>query len=288
MTKAIIARQPDGTIQLTIDISKAVVKKNYDQQLIEAAKKAKISGFRKGKAPKKLVEEKIDKSRVYEAVIQKLVPEAYLEAIKEHQLNPVIAPKVELLKAKEDEDWQFRATTCEAPKIELRDYKTEIRKNLAPAKLWTPEKGKEEKDKGQEPTVEEKIQKVIEALLELAQFSLPAILMEEELNRSLSSLINQANSMGMTIDQYAQSTGKTTSQIREEYRIRVESELRLLLILNELAKREKIEVSDKEIEDLTKASGDKKVAKQLTDPLQKEYLRGVLSRRKTLEKLANL
>jgi len=288
MQKTIIARQPDGTIQLTITVSKSTVKKNYDQQLAEAAKKAKISGFRKGKAPKKLVEEKIDKSQVYETVIQKLVPEAYLEAIKEHQLNPVIAPKVELLKAKEDEDWQFRATTCEAPKIELKDYKTEIRKNLAPAKLWTPEKGKEGQDKGQEPTAEEKIQKVIEALLELAQFSLPAILMEEELNRSLSSLINQANSMGMTIDQYAQSTGKTTAQIREEYRIRVESELRLLLILNELAKREKIEVSDKEIEDLTKASGDKKVAKQMADPLQKEYLRGVLSRRKTLEKLANL
>jgi trigger factor len=288
MPKAVIAKQPDGTIQLTITISKSTVKKNYDQQLVEAAKKAKIPGFREGKAPKKLVEEKIDKSKVYEEVIQKLVPEAYLEAIKEHQLNPVIAPKVELLKAKEDEDWQFRATTCEAPKIELKDYKTEIRKNLAPAKLWTPEKGKVEKDKEQEPSVEEKIQKVIKVLLETIQLVLPSILVEDELNRSLSSLINQANALGMTIDQYAKSTGKTTAQIREEYRIRVESELRLLLILNELAKREKIEVSDKEIEDLTKASGDKKVAKQLTDPLQKEYLRGVLSRRKTLEKLANL
>jgi FKBP-type peptidyl-prolyl cis-trans isomerase (trigger factor) len=286
VNKAIIARQPDNTIQLTITINKAVVKKSYNQQLAEAVKKAKIPGFRKGKAPKKLVEEKTDKNKVYEAVIQKLVPEAYLEAIKEHQLNPIIAPKVEILNAKEGEDWQIRAITCEAPQIELKNYQAEIKKNLAPTKLWTPgkDKGKEEK----EPSHEEKVQKVIETLLKLAQFSLPSILVEDELNRSLSSLINQANSLGMTIDQYAQSIGKTTTQLRQEYQSRVEEELKLLLILNEVVKREKVEVSDKEIDDLAKASGDQKLAKQLADPLQKEYLRGILARRKVLEKLASL
>ena len=288
MAKTIIAKQPDGTIQLTITISQEVVKKNYDQQVAEAVKEAKIPGFRKGKSPKKLVEEKIDKTKLYEAVMQALIPNAYLEAVKEHKINPVITPKIELLKAKEGEDWQIRATTCEAPKIDLKNYQQEIKKSLAPTKLWTPDKdkGKEEKEAG--PSQEEKVQKVIEALLKLTQFSLPSILVEDELNRSLSSLINQANSLGMTIDQYAQSTGKTTTQLRQEYQSRVEEELRLLLILNEVVKQEKVTVADKEIDDLAKASGDEKLTKQLTDPLQKEYLRGILARRKVLDKLASL
>jgi FKBP-type peptidyl-prolyl cis-trans isomerase (trigger factor) len=288
MSKAIIARQPDNTIQLTITLDKGIIEKAFEKQLAETTRKAKIPGFRKGKAPKKLVEEKIDKNQIYEAVIQELVPQAYLEAIQEHQLKPIINPKVELLKAKEGEDWQIRATTCEAPKIELKNYQAEIKKNLAPAKLWTPDKDKGEEEKETKPSLDEKIQKVIEILLKIAPFNLPSILVEDELNRSLASLIDQANSLGMTIDQYAQSTGKTTAQIREEYRTRVENELRLLLILNEICQREKIEASDQEIEALIKASGDQKLIQQLTNPLQKEYLRGILARRKTLEKLASL
>jgi len=288
MSKAILARQPDNTIQLTITLGKDIIDKAYEKQLAEAAKKAKISGFRKGKAPKKLVEEKIDKNQVYETVIRELIPEAYLEAVKEHQLKPIINPKIELLKAKEGEDWQIRATTCETPQIEIKDYQSEIKKNLAANKLWTPGKDNDKKDKEVGSSHEEKIQKVIETLLKMAQFSLPLILVEDELNRSLASLIDQANSLGMTIEQYTQSVGKTTTQIREEYRTRVENELRLLLILNEIARREEVEPTDQEIDALIKASGDQKLAQQLTNPLQKEYLRGILARRKTLEKLASL
>ena len=287
MPKAIIAKQPDGTVQLTITIDKDSVKKSYDEEITKAVKEAKIPGFRKGKAPKKMVEEKINKEELYQKVIQKLVPEAYLEAVKEHKLNPILTPKVELLKAKESEDWQIRATTCETPQIELKDYKSEVKRALAPTKLWTPGRD-EEKGKEKQQSQEEKIQKVIEVLLKIAQVSLPAIMVEDEVNRSLSSLLNQVNSMGMTIDQYAQSTGKTTTQLRQEYRVRVESELKLLLVLNDIVKKEQIKVSDQEVEGLAKASGDEKLAEQLSDPLQKEYLRGILARRKALETLAKL
>lgn len=290
MPKAIIARQPDGAIQLTITISKGNVQKNLEKQLKKTAEEAKVPGFRKGKAPQKMVEEKINKEELYQKVIQELIPEAYLEAIKEHQLNPIITPKIELLKAKEGEDWQIRATTCEAPKIELGNYQEEIKKALAPTKLWTPGKGEKAKGKEEsekEASTEEKIQKVIEVLLKTT-VSLPAIMVEDEVNRSLASLLNQVNSLGMTIDQYAQSVGKTASQLREEYRARTEGEIKLLFILNEIAKKEQIKVPDQEIEALAKASGDEKIAKQLQEPLQKEHLRGIISRRKVLENLSRL
>jgi len=289
MAKTILARQPDGTIQLTITIDKGLIQKSFSEFLAEAIQKVEVSGFRKGKAPKKLAEEKIDKNKIYELIIQELVPEAYLAAVKENQLKPIISPKIELLKAKENEDWEIRATTAEAPKIELNDYREIVRKALAPAKLWTPEKGeKPDSEKKTEATQEEKIQKTIEILLKNFSFSLPQVIVEDELNRSLTNLLNQVNSLGMTVEQYLQSSGKTSSQLREEYQSKIEGELRLLFILSEIANREKIKISDQEIESLAKASGDEKLSRQLSDPLQKEYLKGILARRKALETLASL
>ena len=289
MAKTILARQPDGTIQLTITLDKGLIQKIFSKFLAEAIKEVELPGFRKGKAPKKLAEEKIDKNKIYELIIQELVPEAYLEAVKENQLKPIISPKIELLKTKENEDWEIRATTCEAPKIELKDYRKIISQALAPVKLWTPEKGdKADSEKKTEATQEEKIQKTIEILLKNFSFSLPQVIVEDELNRSLTNLLNQVNSLGMTVEQYLQSSGKTSSQLREEYQAKIESELRLLFILSEIANREEIKISDQEIESLAKASGDEKLSRQLSDPLQKEYLKGILARRKALETLASL
>jgi len=286
MAGSTLAKTDTGEVQLTITIPKAQVKKAYDEALKEAVKEVIVPGFRKGKAPQNLAEQRIDKSKLYERVLQQIVPQAYTQAIKEHKLAPIISPKVELLKAQEGQDWEFRATTCERPEVKLGDYKDKIKKALAPTKLWTPDKGKPKE--GGKPTLEEKTQKVIQALLQEVKFSLPQVLVEEELNRALANLINQTNSMGLTVDQYLTSIGKSTEQIRGEYRARVESDLRLQLTLDEIARKEKIEISQKEIDDLIKATGDEKIRENLNTPLQRAYIKGVLLRRKALDFLAKL
>ena len=49
--------------------------------------------------------EKIDKTKIYQEVVKELVPKAYQKALTEHKLTPIISPKVEVLKAKENEEW---------------------------------------------------------------------------------------------------------------------------------------------------------------------------------------
>lgn len=287
MPKSTLAKTDTGEIQFTITIPKQTVKEAYDGALEEAIKDIVVPGFRKGKAPKNLAEQKIDKSRLYEKVLQQVVPQAYAQAVKEHKLAPIISPKIELLKAQEGQDWEFRATTCERPKVKLGDYKEKIRKSLAPTKLWTPDK-KDAQQKGEKPSLEEKTQKVIQVLLEEAKVSLPQILVEEEVNRALSNLINQTNNLGLTVDQYLASIGKSSDQIRAEYQQRVESDLRLQLTLDEIARKEKIEASKKEIDELIKVTGDEKVKENLNTPLQRAYIKGILQRRKALDFLAKL
>lgn len=286
MTKSILAKTATGEVQLTVTIPVQKVKAAYDKAFEEIAKELELPGFRKGKAPKKLVEEKIDKSKVYERVLQTLVPQAYIEAVKEHNLKPILSPKVELLKAKEGEDWEIRATTCEAPEVSLGNYKDEIRKSLAPTKIWTPATQKSQKST--ETTEDEKTQKAIQKLLEIVKVDLPEMLVEDEVSRTLANLINQTNTLGLTIDQYLSSIGKTAQSLRAEYKEKVVGQLKLQFALDEIAEKEKIEVSDKEVDDLIKATGDEKLKQNLNEPFQKEYLKGILRRRKSLDFLVKL
>lgn len=276
MTKSVLATTQTGEIQLTITIPVAEVKKTYQQVLAELTQATQIAGFRKGKAPKKLVEEQTDKNKIYEQVIQKIVPQVYLTAIKQHSLKPILLPRVELLKAKEDEDWEIKVTTCETPKVDLGNYKEEIRKVLAKPK------------KDSQDSEDEKIQKTIQTLLQNAATALPEILVEEELNRVLANLINQTEKLGLTIDQYLASIKKTSDQLRAEYRQRVESDLRLQFILDAIAKTENIGTSEKEIDDLVTTTGDEELKRSLNSAPQRESLRGVLTRRKTLDFLTKL
>lgn len=276
MTKPVLATTQTGEIQLTITIPVAEVKKAYQQVLTGLTQATQIAGFRKGKAPKKLVEEQTDKNKIYEQVIQKIVPQVYLTAIKQHSLKPILLPRVELLKAKENEDWEIRATTCETPKVDLGNYKEEIRKVLVKPK------------KDSQDSEEERIQKIIQTLLQSVTIALPEVLVEEELNRLLANLINQTEKLGVTIDQYLALINKTSDQLRAEYKQRVESDLRLQFILDAIAKSENIGASEKEIDDLVTTAGDEELKRSLNSASQRESLGSILTRRKTLDFLTKL
>jgi trigger factor len=84
--KSTLAKATDGTITLTIALAKKDVAKTRELLIEEYVKTADLAGFRKGKAPRKLVEEKVDKEKLQEETLKKMLPTAYLEAIKEHNL----------------------------------------------------------------------------------------------------------------------------------------------------------------------------------------------------------
>lgn len=286
MTKSVLAKQEGGTIQLTITIPVATINETYKEVVVSVTKNAEIPGFRKGKAPQNIVNDKIDKNKIYEEVIEKIVPQAYLESIKEHKLNPILSPKVELLKAKEGEDWEVRITTCEAPLIDLGDYKDKVKSAITSSKLWTP--GNTEAQKKPESTEEEKTLKAIEALLTSVKITIPEVIIEDEINHSLSGLINQTNSLGMTIEQYLTSIGKTADQLKSEYREKITKDLTVQLSLNKIAQEEKLEVAEKEITDFVNALGDQKAKDEFSNPDQQLYLKSILLRRKALDFISHL
>lgn len=277
---------PDGTIQLKITIPWRRVEESYQKTLASLAKEVEIKGFRKGRAPKKLVEEKLGKSAIYKEVLKTLIPNVYIEAIKEQEVKPIVNPQIKVISLEEGKDWQIQATICELPKVNLGDYKEEIKKALAGEKIWLPETAKARRKT--ENTEGKRLGKIFKALLETAKIQIPEILIQEETNRMLSRLIDQTNRLGITVDQYLTSIGKTSKQLRAEYRAQAEKSLKLELILSNIAEEQKVEIKDEEIEKMIKAAPDEKTRKAMDTPAQRAYIRQLLRKRAVIDNLMKL
>jgi trigger factor len=80
--------------KINIEIEPDSVEKEMDKALKDVAKKAKIHGFRPGKAPKNIVEKHYGEE-VRSEVMNRLISDSYLTALREHKLSPVDMPKIE-------------------------------------------------------------------------------------------------------------------------------------------------------------------------------------------------
>lgn len=273
---SVIARQDNGNVQITYTIPFDLVSKTKLKVLTEISKDIEVAGFRKGKAPISKVEEKTNPNKLTEHILKHLLPAAFTDSVKEHKLNPAIYPKFNAIKLDPDKDWEIRAITCEIPEIKLSDYKEKIAGELRASKIVVP--GKKEQNKITD-------EKLIEILLKSIKLDIPEILIEEEVNGRLSSLLARVEKLGLQLEGYLQTVGKTPESLRQEYRKQSEDAIKLELILNKIALVEKIEVTEPEIEEFIKSTGSDptKVEKP-----QKDSLVRVIQRRKALEKLSNL
>lgn len=264
----------DGTIELTITIPWAEVGKTYESVVVDMVAKAELPGFRAGKAPRELVEKNLDKTKVYEEALKTLIPAAYNEAVTKEHIHPIVNPKIELKDATENKDWVFRALTCERPAVTIGDYKQAV--SGLKTKILKP--GEEPK----KPTLDE----LLMALYSTITTTLPALLIEHEVNRLLSELIDQTKKLGLTVEQYLASTRRTSEGIKKEYEEQAKRTLTLEFALEEIADREGILVSDDDVEAVIKTGKTDEEKDALK--AQKYYLASVLRRQKTLDFLASL
>lgn len=104
-------------------------KKYLDQAVVEISQELKISGFRPGKAPKNLVEQKVGKGVVLNKAAQKAVEKSYVEFVAKEKLEVIGAPEVEIEKIEEGMVLQYKVTVSVMPKGRLGNkYKAKIKK----------------------------------------------------------------------------------------------------------------------------------------------------------------
>jgi len=282
MSKSVVKLLPKQTTEIEITIPWSEIKDSFEKVFAEVAKEAEIPGFRKGKAPKNLIEKKINRSKIYEEVVRQVIPKAYQEAVTTNNLKPVTAPKIEVVKAKENEDWVVKATLALKPKIDLKNYKEKISQlKSGKTKIWTPGTSAE-KEKPTGPSLDE----IINALLEATDVELSDILIEEEANRLLAQLIDQTQKLGLTIEQYLIAKGKTSQALRAEYAQTAIKNLKTEFILSEIADKENITVTEDDFN---------KILAKVEKPEEREkikkdsyYLAHLIRQQKTLDFLNSL
>ncbi len=278
---------PKKTFEVVVNIPWEEIKKAREKGVEKAGAEMEIKGFRKGKAPESLVVQSLGNERLLEMTLQEILPGYFQKAISQLGLRPIVTPKVQIVSAKENEPWQIKFTSCEEPEVNLNNYKEEIKKIKAVEKIWVPgkEEGKKEEKKPEEDR-EEKINRIMDWLLKNIKVEICDLLLDEEVTRKLSGLLEQIQKLGITVDQYLSSVGKTVEQIREEYRRSSEESLSLEFILGKIADSEKIEVTAEEIEKMIAGGKDEEEKKALEG--QKYLIATLLRRQKTLDFLASL
>ncbi len=104
---------------LTIEMEPAEVEDSLASSYQHLVKKAKIPGFRKGKAPRAILERHIGKESLLEDALNSLIPQAYEKAIKEQEIEAIARPQIEIAQT---DPVVFKAIVPLKPEVKLGDY----------------------------------------------------------------------------------------------------------------------------------------------------------------------
>jgi FKBP-type peptidyl-prolyl cis-trans isomerase (trigger factor) len=230
---------PDKTFIITLNLTQDQIKSEYQQVLKSVQSDFETKGFRKGKVPLEIVKEQVSEDEILKEVASHLISDAYTAFIKDKNLHPIIQPQIKILNApiSLDKDWQVEITSCELPPLVLDPkYQDEVKKiNKLPPSETT-------------------IDQIFNELLKLTSVTLPPILVESDINNRLSQLIDQTQQAGITINQYLKNKNQTLDSYKKSLSDQITKEWTLNLIIDQIAKDQKIEVDPKDAEMLIQKS----------------------------------
>ncbi|MBE7040229.1 MAG: trigger factor [Ruminococcaceae bacterium] len=119
----VLAKKENGVAEFTLTIAAAEFDSALDNSFKKNVKKITVPGFRKGKAPRKLIEKTYGEGVFYEDAIDMVFPKAYEEAVKELDLIPVDSPSVDIKEIGQGKDLVIEVKVTLKPEFELSEYK---------------------------------------------------------------------------------------------------------------------------------------------------------------------
>lgn len=245
-----IKKQPKSTVEILVKIPWADIQSAYKTSFDILHTQFEMVGFRKGKVPKELAEKNIEKDKVYSHLIREIMPKIYENIVKEEKLQPILSPKIELVKAKENEEWELKIIVAEKPVINLKDYKKKVqeaKKGLKVDEIWVPGKEPQTAETEKSKTKEKTLNVSLEALLAESECELPPLLIEEELNRRLSQMVDDVQKIGLTMEKYLQTRNLTLDLVKERLTREITDMYKLEFLLQMIADEEKLEVKQEEL-----------------------------------------
>jgi trigger factor len=115
---------PKSQVGMTIEVPAEVVDATYERVLNRLVSRARIEGFRPGRAPRALVEARLGPAVLREEVVETMVPEVIRQALDEKSIDPIDNPDVEVLELERGRPARLKATISVMPEVTLGDART--------------------------------------------------------------------------------------------------------------------------------------------------------------------
>ena len=117
-----VEKKEKSTVELTIQVEADAFEAAIQKVYLKNRGRMNVPGFRKGKAPRKIIEGMYGTGVFYEDAINECYPAAYEQAVKEQGLDDVGYPKMEIVEAGK-EGFTFKALVSVRPEVKLGEYK---------------------------------------------------------------------------------------------------------------------------------------------------------------------
>jgi trigger factor len=108
-------------VRLTIEVPFSELKPNLDQAYREVARQVKVPGFRPGRTPPRVIDQRVGRGAVLEQAVNDAVPKLYGKALEEHEVFALGQPDLEITKLDDGKELAFTAEVDVRPKFEIPD-----------------------------------------------------------------------------------------------------------------------------------------------------------------------
>ena len=121
--KSTVENLSDTRVKLTVEIPFEDLQDSIQQAYKRIASQVNVPGFRRGKVPTRIIDQRFGRGVVLEEVVNAEVPKAYDEAVRSNELRPLGQPEVEVTQIEDGELIAFTAEVDVTPQFDLPDYK---------------------------------------------------------------------------------------------------------------------------------------------------------------------
>lgn len=111
----------NAQLALNVEAEPGEMDKALEEAYHRLVSRISVPGFRKGKTPRAILEQRIGKGALLEEALEKLIPQLYREAIESEEINPIAEPQIEV---SQTEPLVFKAVVPLQPTVKLGDYQS--------------------------------------------------------------------------------------------------------------------------------------------------------------------
>jgi len=347
-------RGEKGRVEVKVDITRAAFVAAYGDIIEVISKDQQFPGFRPGKIPTNVIEDKIGVNKILNDAASFLVTKHLDEIFKKENITALGSPNIAVHSLAKDLSFSFTATLTAKPQVKLGDWKKMKIKRLKPKAVTEKDVNesikniheayqKEKVAKGTEETkesedgesdndqksgkfiydargnkiylkeetkgskdgiddefakkigardlkhlqelvridlerivrgeVEAKVeQEIFDEILKVSEVEVPDILVDDELNRIIVRITQNLEQQNKKLDDYLKEENTTLDALRAKMRPQAENNVKITLIMDEIGKREKVQISREEIENAAKGVDQAKL-----DEKQKADLRNYMA-----------